>query len=152
MKILIEIESIYQKNEKIFGNICFHENQYYFPSKDWNDFLLVILNWWSASVIRILKNESISDEFSFMDGPFTIKVSHLKEGILSLSAVNEKDSILQQFEVSIQDFIDDFLFNLNTVLRRLGELSLDNEEVMLLKSNYKKLQEISKERKSSYDR
>lgn len=57
-------------NGLITGEIYFKINDYYFPERNWNDFLVIILGWWVNSFINAIKTNANKFEFHFMDGPF----------------------------------------------------------------------------------
>lgn len=56
----------------ITGEIYFEENNIYFPEKGWNDFPVIILGWWINSFLELVKQNSETFEFCFMDGPFKL--------------------------------------------------------------------------------
>ena len=40
-----------------------------FPRAGWNDFIVVVLGWWSSAILRLLENNSGMERVHFMDGP-----------------------------------------------------------------------------------
>ena len=40
-----------------------------FPRAGWNDFVVVVLGWWSSAILRLLENNSGMERVHFMDGP-----------------------------------------------------------------------------------
>ena len=143
MRVRIEIESIEKDGDKVFGNIYFNDQSFYFPSNDWNDFLIIILNWWCSAMGRLLRNENIQDEFSFMDGPFTVKVAYIKEGVFNLSFFS-LDTLKAVYEVPIRDFSNDFLKEVNLLIRRLNQYDWNNDEIENLKTNHRNLKAVLK--------
>ena len=45
-----------------------------FPEVGWNDFVLVLFEWWSDAVLRIMRDETTIERLRFMDGPFSLLV------------------------------------------------------------------------------
>ena len=151
MRIVIDTTSITKDGDQIFGEIYFkgHSN-FYFPSNDWNDFLVVILNWWCDTIIRLLKNESIQDDFSFMDGPFKVKVGHIKEGILNLTFIHEDETVIKTSEVLINDFLNAYLSEINGLLRYIANANWHNKEIETLEDKYRKIQKLFKTLRANF--
>ncbi|PIE89513.1 MAG: hypothetical protein CR997_11120 [Acidobacteria bacterium] len=61
------------------GAIYFSIDGKEFPEKGWNDFLVIILNWWLSAILRIVNNGSTSESFTFMDGPFELHIEVTKD-------------------------------------------------------------------------
>ena len=55
-----------------------------FPRAGWNDFVVVVLGWWSASILRLLGNNTGRERVHFMEGPYAVEVSKAQPGKLQL--------------------------------------------------------------------
>lgn len=55
-----------------------------FPISGWNDFVVVLLGWWSAAILRLLRHASERERVPFMDGPYAVEVSNDQPGRLRL--------------------------------------------------------------------
>jgi hypothetical protein len=55
-----------------------------FPRVGWNDFVVVVLGWWSAAILRLLANNSGKERVPFMEGPYAVEVSKAQSGKLQL--------------------------------------------------------------------
>lgn|SRR5208283_3259202 len=55
-----------------------------FPRVGWSDFVVVVLGWWSAAILRLLGNNSVRERVQFMDGPYAVEVSQPQSGRLQL--------------------------------------------------------------------
>ena len=55
-----------------------------FPRAGWNDFVVVVLGWWSSAILRLLENNSGMERVYFMDGPYSVEVSKAQSGRLQL--------------------------------------------------------------------
>ena len=49
-----------------------------------SDIIVVILGWWAAAVLRLLRNSNGSERVHFMDGPYAIEISKSELGRLHL--------------------------------------------------------------------
>jgi hypothetical protein len=62
-----------------------------FPESCWNDFVLVVIEWWLAAILRILKDETTVERMDFMDGPFCV-VIEVERNSLKLSFIERRSS------------------------------------------------------------
>lgn len=127
------------------GEIFFYiqEDDFYFPEKHWNDFIVTLLNWWLSSLIRLknLKGE-FSETLDFMDGSFSIKVTKKNEETLKLVFLHgNKNSIEIEHicYVSLKQFNNNLLSNTHSLLKELKLRNWSNEEVVELENKYNKL-------------
>ncbi len=54
-----------------------------FPARGWDDFVVVVLGWWAAALVRLLRGLSQREMLDFMDGPFTVE-TEIRSGTLLL--------------------------------------------------------------------
>jgi hypothetical protein len=69
------------------GDIWITLGQLAFPMKDWNDFVVVILEAWASALVRLLHGVSKHERLHFMDGPYVVEIVCLSEGVLQLRAI-----------------------------------------------------------------
>ena len=69
------------------GSVWLALEEVAFPSKDWNDFIVVILEAWVGAVLRLLEGSSRNEIVHFMDGPYLVELSRTSAAILRLRAV-----------------------------------------------------------------
>ena len=138
MAIKIDLSNTYKEGDKIFGNIYFENDDVIFPEKNWNDFVVVIVNWWSESLYRLINNETVSEELEFMDGPLSIKINFFNENKFDLFFVNN-GKVQFNTNVKMDEFVGLFIKELNSLIRFINDNNWENNDVTLLKSNYKKL-------------
>jgi hypothetical protein len=87
-----------------------------FPSEGWNDFVVVILNWWMAAVQKIVQRGEKA-ELRFMDGPYWI--SAVPQGpIVLLRCTEDRDGAGVLYEVAVG--IEDLKRELLTFARQLS--------------------------------
>jgi hypothetical protein len=62
-----------------------------FPAAGWNDFVLVILEAWLASLVRLLKRTSEAERVHFMEGPYAVDLSRAATGAIQVRALHRPD-------------------------------------------------------------
>lgn len=67
----------------ITGQICIDFDVRAFPERHWNDFVVVLLGWWSQQCAALLSGAPRA-ELWFMDGPFVVPVRSAAGGTWSL--------------------------------------------------------------------
>ena len=139
MNIEIDLETIALDKNQIFGHLYFQEDDFFFPSKDWNEFIVIVLNWWCESLISLLENKALIGELDFMDGPFSVKVNFIEESIFNLF-FKKNNEILYSYQVNSLKFTKEFLKQVNALLRNIKGLDeANNRDVEKLIKNYKTL-------------
>lgn len=74
-RIVIDLDSIrWYANRNATGVIFWDVGGYAFPEIGWNDFVLVLVEWWSAACLRLLRKGARTEELRFMDGPFWVVI------------------------------------------------------------------------------
>ena len=56
----------------VTGIVFCYINDEAFPEQAWNDFVVIVLGWWVAGIIRMLKGNSRAETMDLMDGPYTV--------------------------------------------------------------------------------
>ena len=75
MKVCLPIESLSRSGSgAITGTIYLSDGNFSFPSADWDDFVLVILDWWLEALATPLL-PGAAKKCLFMDGDFAFRVS-----------------------------------------------------------------------------
>ena len=137
----IDTSSLIVDNNTPFSLVYFKTEDSFFPSNDWNDFVLVITSWWCQSLLKLLRNESMSEEFLFMDGPFSVKVQFIENGIFNFLFIKNDDQIIYSHRLDKDLFIANFLKEVNSLIRKLHTLNFSNEDFEKLQLYYRNLQQ-----------
>nr|VFK45199.1 MAG: hypothetical protein BECKSD772F_GA0070984_12144 [Candidatus Kentron sp. SD]VFK49697.1 MAG: hypothetical protein BECKSD772E_GA0070983_12174 [Candidatus Kentron sp. SD]VFK81344.1 MAG: hypothetical protein BECKSD772D_GA0070982_13191 [Candidatus Kentron sp. SD] len=76
VKISLRKESFYlNEGGAVIGDICFSvADDWYFPEKDWDDFVVRILYWITKSLISLIFKENQPQETPFMEGTFKVSI------------------------------------------------------------------------------
>jgi hypothetical protein len=86
--ICAEIDSIAMSPRgTVTGNVWLIVDGKDFPAHQWNDFIVVILGWWAAALLRLLQNSRKYELIHFMDGPYVVEVSYPPGGLLHFRAL-----------------------------------------------------------------
>ncbi|KJS16096.1 MAG: hypothetical protein VR69_10875 [Peptococcaceae bacterium BRH_c4b] len=89
--IRVNEQSFELSRSKITSEICFIIEDQFFPEKNWNDFVVVILTWWLHSLKKLMLSVDRSPcDFSFMDGPLLVRGKKIDNDIINLEFVREK--------------------------------------------------------------
>ena len=79
-----------------------------------------------------------------MDGPFNVKVGHIKEGMLNLTFLSGDETVAKISEVPMNDFLNAYLSEINGLLRWIAKKNWHNEEIETLEGNYREIQTLLK--------
>lgn len=93
LKIHIDPLSVESSSHgQVTGKLVLEIEDKYFPDKDWNDFVLIVLHWW-IEAIKSLKYED--DIFlRFMDGPYGWKLHRQSADIFHVTyVVSDKEIV-----------------------------------------------------------
>lgn len=69
-EIYLDFKSIKKVNSTVTGVISLKINGVFFPEKEWNDFIIVLIKNWLDSSYSLLYEKSDYEEFFFIDGPY----------------------------------------------------------------------------------
>ena len=80
-KIRIPKKSFYlNEGGAVIGIICFSVDDWYFPGENWDDFVVVMLDWLTRELVELTFNKEKIAESPFMEGCFKIALSLDTEG------------------------------------------------------------------------
>lgn len=108
------------KNQLITGVIFFDFMDVQFPRKDWNDFVVIILNWWLSALTKISLGFSKSENLQFMDGPLFVSVKKIDNGICMIECADERKGGYLEFSGQYQ---------LNEVLSSVLQVAKDTYRI-----------------------
>src|SRR5437588_5592384 len=92
-----------------FG-ICWEHEGTWYPSPNWIDFGAVILDWWMIAARNLMQGER-RQELYFMDGPFRLILTLLKDGT-TVVCTDPKESL-------------HWIFTLNELITQLRNASME---------------------------
>lgn len=113
-KILIETSTIQVNDHNVIANFWIEYDGFSFPEKNWSDFVLPVLLWWSDEALKIDSKHNESLRFLFMDGTFEfiIKTFSSQADIIDIAFCvrEEKDlNVLKTISIDKKEFINDLI-------------------------------------------
>lgn len=88
--LIVDLPSLRQSSAgQITGGIHWALDSGPFPDSEWDDFVVVVLTWWSEAVLRLRRGDR-SVTLDFMDGPPSIELRSSDESI-ELRAIHSPD-------------------------------------------------------------
>jgi hypothetical protein len=103
-----------------------------FPVVGWNDFVVVVANWWRAALEELIEGQAEVD-FRFMDGPYWI-TAVFQGAFLRFHCTEGRRGAGLQYEVVVQ--VDDlkrelltFAWSVSVACKRAGIESADLDEL-----------------------
>jgi hypothetical protein len=91
------------------GNICLMLDGSAFPHRDWNDFVVVILEAWVSSILRLLRGGSESELVHFMAGPYAVEIGSLASGAVRLRAIKRDRNEVTQVDAKVTSLVETLL-------------------------------------------
>jgi len=129
---------------QVFSQLYFQINDIFFPTEHWDDFSVIVLNWWLHEASHM--HEDSKSTFNFMDGPYYFEIM-LKNNICNIKFIedrgNKKDEILST-EISYNDYLNILKKSANQLIRNLPSEAQTLKEVLELKKEFQLLQKKSK--------
>lgn len=87
-----------------------------FPLRAWNDFVVVILEAWVSSMLRLLRGLSDCELVHFMDGPYAVEISALAPGMVRLRAIEHGRDEVAQVDTKVPPLIQNLLAASDSIL------------------------------------
>jgi hypothetical protein len=132
----------------VTGMIHIQINGRSFPEKDWDDFVIIILNWWLKELILSISKGADTFNCLFMDGPFsfTVKKDNSDNSIREIFFVHRHTGSQMEVagKVPLMALIDGFLAVSKTTINSCAEKDWKGQEAEKLVSNYNTLRQMSK--------
>lgn len=127
--------------DNVTGTIALCIDDTYFPDKGWNDFVVIILDWWLSGMNDYLSKSTDVCECKFMDGGFSFEIQEIgtlwrvrlfkngyTEPILERESIEEPLIVLKAFTSAA-----------NMVIRYCTEFKLSNRDLERLIKNHENL-------------
>lgn len=140
--IKLERESFYiNEGGSVIGIICFHSEGSFFPGKQWDDFVVVMLYWLAKEVVALSFNTNKTVESPFMEGCFKIALSLNNESQCIIQFIEgeklagDDEIIHKEITVPFEDVKDEVKKACELLLKMKETKELDFEE------DYEKLKE-----------
>ena len=103
MRIIFDPSTVHQSKKGAITGVVYFEfgSDRQFPCTGWNDFVVVLANWWKAAFQEIIEGQAEVD-FRFMDGPFWITAVSQRTNLLLLRCVEDRREADGVCETTVQ--------------------------------------------------
>jgi hypothetical protein len=118
MQIIFDSKTLHQSKMGSITAVVYFEfgSEKKFPGVGWNDFVVVVANWWSYELKQIMEGQT-KGKFRFMDGPYWIDAVSQQEGLL-LRCVEDRRGVGLVYEAVVQ--MDEFERELRALTRNVS--------------------------------
>lgn len=103
-----------------------------YPDNRWNDFVVVVLEWWLREALRVPECDELS--FRFMDGPFRFSLTKAKHARYHIRLEGMPNQDAKSGIVSTTEFVRQLCRAAAATLRTCEANGWDSEEVRALKA------------------
>lgn len=86
----------------VFAGLRLRMNNLRFPHEDWTDFIIVVLDWWVAAALRLLRKEAATVEVRFMEGPYLVEIQAQTDRVWKIRLVEAGSRTYVQSEATIE--------------------------------------------------
>lgn len=134
MKIVFDPTTLHQsKAGSITSVIYFDFGGSTFPTVGWNDFVVVIVGWWLASLTRSA-DLSLSLQLRFMDGPYWISVSASKGSRVLLRCVEDRPGagVVAETEIELEELKRELYRVSREIMAACGDAGFESADVVTL--------------------
>lgn len=126
-------------SQTVTGEISFLIDETYFPHRNWNDFIVIISNWWLEQLHDLIQSKSSGKvDLLFMDGPFKVSITNKNEYWL-LFFIRNHNTIIQSELINPSTFVRNFLTDVNMLLRICTNRDWINADTKKLQNSHQKL-------------
>jgi len=131
----------------ITGRVSINIDDTYFPEKDWNDFVIVILNQWASELRSFILGTSTEAKFLFMEGPFVVKIRSLGSYSQLVLIHNGKDirEVVMHTKKLKSEALKSILSAINLSVQKCSEENWMNKEIDMLATHYDGLKALNTE-------
>jgi len=138
-----EIINSWKNNRPIITSITIKINSNYFPSEDWDDFSVVILNWWLENIIAHCEGQLLSDN-NFMDGPFLFRTrvdgDWIEISFYEDETLEGDEKLVKYFEtrLSFKAYAQVVINAAKSLLDKLKTIGVDDDDINILNETLNK--------------
>jgi hypothetical protein len=135
MRIVFDPNALHQsKKGSVTGVVYFDFGaNRQFPVAGWDDFVVVVANWWIAALRQIVEGQ-ITAEFYFMDGPYRITAVS-QEASLLLRCIEDRSDAGEVYTVAVEmrDLERELITFARAVLSACEKAAIESTDLDLLR-------------------
>ncbi len=123
--------------EGITSEIYFNVNNKIFPEINWNDSIIVILNFWLDEIIKMKNSNTFEGDFLFMDGPLKIKIIK-NDSKTQFKGFIQNKNVINEF-INFDDFTSTVISGAIKVLTETKTRKWNNKDIENLEAKIKNI-------------
>jgi hypothetical protein len=114
----------------------------FFPDDLWDDFAVIILEWWTQAALRLLIQSSDYEELLFMDGSFQMDAQLKEAGKCEITYFNRYEKERPVFTASIDNLVSEVIKASEKVINKCKLEKWDSDDLTSLISSCNNLNKI----------
>jgi hypothetical protein len=133
VELILRRETLRLNPDKaVRGTIFFQQGSIDFPTNDWSDFVVVVLEWWLRALMPIIRGEEATAELFFMEGPYQVNVGALSSTMIVMHFFDRSRPEFfasGQTQQSLSDFIHNICDASDAVVNWVKRIDLKNRDL-----------------------
>ncbi len=133
-RIEILNNDVHLHNKVLFTTFYVNYNDLNFPSLNWTDFPVKVLNMWADNIIKAFPQEKIEFELFFMDGPYVINCKKSNINMeFSFCRFDDLDQPKEYvYKIIFREFVNELCTAITKTSHLLEEYWIKNKETKSL--------------------
>lgn len=123
---------------KVIGLIYIQNGSALFPDDLWEDFVVIILDWWVEAATLLLTGSSEYEEFRFMDGPFEMHVELLEGNECAVTWIHQ-DKEISSFPLALDVLVEQVMKAADKAISKCRAEKWESDDLDSLISHHKVL-------------
>jgi hypothetical protein len=131
---------LHYENGDVIGFICCQYGTKFFPEDVWDDFVVIILDWWIQAALRLVTQSSDEEKLLFMDGPFAMFIERLDNSQCEMTWVDtQQDGEKFSFTIPFNRFLEQLTKAVDLVINKCQKEKWKSDDLNSLVKDYKML-------------
>jgi hypothetical protein len=128
----------------ITGVVFWIVNNAPFPDNAWNDFIIVVLDWWIRGLIRMLRDHSPVEIMTFMDGPYEIRCTCNDGATAVIDCIDRHGAsrVIASANTTIQHLATMMSAVVTRLLRACHQRRFTNADIVSLERSLRQLRQL----------
>lgn len=111
----------------ITSGVYFEINNNFFPEKNWNDSVVLVLNSWLDEIIKMKTSNGDNGSFLFMDGPLKFTINRF-ENLYLFKGYNQHKNVINE-QIEYEEFITTVISAAIKTLNIVREKEWQNKDI-----------------------
>ena len=134
IKLMLTFDRFFTRSKSgaIWGRIYFEIGDgQFFPSNEWTDLVAAFMRGWLWGLLQIADGAATEESVPFYDGPFSVKVSANRAGVLGLSFVG-REVVTGSATAGIKSLLQEAATITEQLLAHCQEKEWNNDDIEAL--------------------